>query len=285
MTSTTVPRWQRGSTVLLALLTTAVVLLGFARPDRYPPAIRTQLVVQDVLVLVVGVPALLLGVWYAARGSTAGRVVWLGALAYAAYVWLSTGLQVPFTRFFLAYAGLFALSLFTLIGGVLATDPEALRSALEDRLPDRLYAGALAVIAGGLATLWLAELVPATISATPPALAAETGPQALVSHFLDLTLVVPGLAITAGLLWRKRPWGYTLAGVGVVFGALLAPTITGATVALLFVGSVTVPAVAVVFTVLPAVLAVALAVGYLRSLAGGGHDPADRPAGATDAPR
>jgi hypothetical protein len=283
--NSTVSRWQRGSTVLLALLTTTVVLLSVTSPDRYPPSIRTQLVVQDLLLLIVGVPALLLGVRYAARDSTAGRVVWLGALAYSAYVWLSTGLQVPFSRFFLGYAGLFALSLFTLIGGVLATDPEALRSALEDRLPDRLYAGALFLIAGGLAALWLAELVPATISGIPPALVAETGPQALVSHFLDLTLVVPALAVTAGLLWRKRPWGYALAGVGVVFGALLAPTITGATVALLFVGGVTVPTVAVVFTVLPALLAAVLAVAYLRMLSGGRGETADRPAGATDAPR
>jgi hypothetical protein len=283
MTST-VPRWQRGSTLLLALLTTAVVVIGFTRPEQYPAVVRTPLFVQDAVVLLVGVPALIVGLWTARRGSLAGRIVWLGALTNSAYVWLSVGLQVPFNRFFLAYAALFCLSLFTLVGGVLATDPEFLRSALEDRLPERLYAGALLVIAGGLALLWLAELVPATVSGRPPTLVTEVGPQALVSHFVDLSIVAPGLAVAGLWLRRGRPWGYVLAGIGVVFGAILAPTLTGATVVFALAGDVTVSTAVVGFTVLPALLAVVLAVGYLRALSLA-RQPTDASPGATDAPR
>lgn len=283
MTST-VPRWQRGSTLLLVLLTTAVVVIGFTRPEQYPAVVRTPLFVQDAVVLLVGVPALLVGLWTAHRGSLAGRIVWLGALTNSAYVWLSVGLQVPFNRFFLAYSALFCLSLFTLVGGVLATDPEFLRSALEDRLPERLYAGALLVIAGGLALLWLAELVPATVSGRPPTLVAEVGPQALVSHFVDLSIVAPGLAVAGLWLRRGRPWGYVLAGIGVVFGAILAPTLTGATVVFALAGDVTVSTAVVGFTVLPALLALVLAVGYLRALSDG-RQATDRSPGATDAPR
>lgn len=283
MTST-VPRWQRGSTLLLVLLTTAVVVIGFTRPEQYPAVVRTPLFVQDAVVLLVGVPALLVGLWTAHRGSLAGRIVWLGALTNSAYVWLSVGLQVPFNRFFLAYSALFCLSLFTLVGGVLATDPEFLRSALEDRLPERLYAGVLLVIAGGLALLWLAELVPATVSGRPPTLVAEVGPQALVSHFVDLSIVAPGLAVAGLWLRRGRPWGYVLAGIGVVFGAILAPTLTGATVVFALAGDVTVSTAVVGFTVLPALLALVLAVGYLRALSDG-RQATDRSPGATDAPR
>jgi hypothetical protein len=268
MTKTTVPRWRRGSTLLLAVLTTAVVLFGFTRPENYPAVVRTPLLVQDAVVLLVGVPALLLGVRGAHRGSLAARVVWLGALTNSAYVWLSVGLQVPFNRLFLAYAALVGLSLFTLVGGVLATDPSAFREALEDRLPERLYAGAVLVIAVGLAALWLSELVPATVTGSPPALVAEVGPQALVSHFVDLSVVVPGLAVAGLWLRRERPWGYVLAGVGTVFGALLAPALTGATVVFALAGDVTVSSAVAAFTVLPALLAVGVAAGYLRALSG-----------------
>jgi hypothetical protein len=265
MTSTTVPRWQRGSTLVLAALTTAVVLFGFTRPEQYPAVVRTPLFVQDAVVLLVGVPALLVGLWTAHRGSLAGRIVWLGALTNSAYVWLSVGLQVPFNRFFLAYAALFCLSLFTLVGGVLATDPERVREALEDRLPERLYSVSLLAIAVSLAALWLAELVPVTLTGDPPALVAEVGPQALVSHFVDLSVVVPGLALAGVWLLRERPWGYVLAGVDVVFGALLAPSLTGATVVFVFTGDITVSLTVAVFTILPVVLAA----GYLRALSDG----------------
>ncbi|WP_318569017.1 hypothetical protein [Salinigranum marinum] len=89
-----------------------------------------------------------------------------------------------------------------------------------------------------------------------------------MSHFVDLGVVVPALIVASGLLWRRRPWGYVFAGVALVFGALLAPTITGITIVLLVGGSVTVPPVALVFTVLPAAVATVLAVTYLLAIPG-----------------
>lgn len=119
-------------------------------------------------------------------------------------------------------------------------------------------------IALGLAALWLAELVPATVTGTPPALVEEQGPQALVSHFLDLGVVVPSMAMAGVRIWRRRPWGYVLAGVGLVFGAILAPSIVSMTVVILWVGRLTISGVAIVFTLLPVITAVALAVTYVR---------------------
>lgn len=141
------------------------------------------------------------------------------------------------------------------------------------------------MIALGFATLWLAELVPATLTGTPPLLVEEVGPQALVSHFVDLGVVVPGLAVAGVWLWLGRPWGYVFAGVGLVFGALLAPTIAGMTLVLVLEGDVSVPPVALVFTVVPILLAAALAARYVSSLSGrerlASSDGGDR-SGATD---
>lgn len=268
--------WQVAATVVLAVLSAAVAAVGLLDPGRYPPALRIQLLVQDFLVLVVGVPVLLLAVRSARRGSLRARLVWLGALAYAAYLWLSAGLQVPFSRLFLAYVLLVALALVALVAGAVGTDPRAARRAFDGRLRERLYGGLLVATAVGLAALWLSELIPATITATPPGLVSEVGPQALVSHVLDLAVVVPGLLAAGVLLWRARPWGYVLAGVGLVFGALLAPTITGATVAVLLTGALTVTPAVVVFTVVPLVLATALAVGFLRAM-----DPLPSPLSTT----
>lgn len=265
---TPIPRWQRRSTALVAVLAIVSSLLGLFRPDHYPPTLLPAFYVQDAVILLVGVPALALGLRSAVAGSPRGRLVWLGALAFMTYMWASVGLQVPFNGFFLGYVALFGLSLFTFVGGVVGTDPLVVAETLGDAIPERRYGVVLGFIAAGLAALWLSELVPATLSGTPPLLVDEMGPQALVSHFLDLAVVVPALTIVAVWLWQGRPWGYALAGVALVFGALLAPAITGMTLALFLSGGVTLPLVAVVFTALPALAAAALAIGYLRRVPG-----------------
>lgn len=263
-------RWQVASTSVVVFLSVVSSLLGLFRPGHYldAPAVLPTYLAQDAAILLVGAPALAVGLWYTVAGSLRGRFVWLGALAFMTYIWASIGLQAAFNQFFLGYVALFALSLFTFVGGVVTTDPETVAPALVGRLSERLYAGFLAFVALGLAFLWLSEVVPATITGTTPLLVEEVGPQAMASHFLDLSVVVPALLVASVWLWQGRPWGYVLAGVGVVFGAILAPTLTLATVLLLVAGDVSVPLVAVVFTILPALVAAALAVNFVRVLDG-----------------
>ena len=261
-----IPRWQTASTVVILVLSVVSALLGLFRPGQYPAELLPGFYLQDALILLVGVPALGIGLWYASRDSLAGRFVWLGALTYMTYMWATIALQVTFNQFFLGYVVLFGLSVFTLIGGVTATDPAEIQQSLELRISERVYGVFLWLIAASLAFLWLSELVPATVSGTPPLLVDEVGPQALASHFIDLSVVVPALAIAGYWLFQRRPWGYVFAGVGLVFGALLAPTLTGMTTVILLAGDITVPLVAVVFTAIPALIAAALAVTYLLSL-------------------
>lgn len=260
------PRWEPTATAVIVILSVAAVLLGLLQPSHYPEALRDAFNVQDVLVAVVGLPVLWLSLHYALRGSLRGRLVWLGSLAYLAYIWASMALQIGFTRFFLGYVVLFSLSLYALLRGLIALDPTDVEQAVSGRISERLYGAFLWLIAVGLAGLWLAELVPATVSGTPPPLVTEVGPQALASHFIDLSIVVPALALAGTWLWRRRPWGYVLAGVMLVFGALLAPTLTGMTVLFLLRESVTVSPIAAVLTGFPALLAAVLAVRYLARM-------------------
>ncbi|SFC08896.1 hypothetical protein SAMN05444422_104203 [Halobiforma haloterrestris] len=268
MTPASLQRWQVAATIGIAILSAVSSLLGLFRPGHYPSALLPAFYVQDLLLLVLAVPVLTVALRYAMAGSLRARIVWLGALAYMTYMWASIALQVPFNRFFLGYVALFSLSMFTFVGGAVTVDAEAVRRSLAGRVSERVYGAVLVVIALGLATLWLAELVPATLTGTPPLLVDEIGSQALVSHFVDLAVVVPALLIAGGWLWRGRSWGYAFAGVGLVFGALLAPTIAGMTVVLVLEDDVTVPLVAVVFTTIPILLAAVLAGRYVSLLSG-----------------
>ncbi|WP_411964272.1 hypothetical protein [Haloferax sp. YSMS24] len=270
---TRIRRWQVVTTSGIVALSVVAALLGLFRPGHYldAPAFLPQTFAQDLTMLVVGAPVLAIGLWFTVHGSLRGRFIWLGALAYMTYMWASIGLQVAFNQFFLGYVALFSLSLFTFVGGVVTTDADEVAETLVGRLAERVYAGFLLLVAVGLASLWLSELVPATLTGTTPLLVAEVGPQAMVSHFIDLSVVVPALGLASLWLWQRRPWGYVLAGVGVVFGAVLAPALTLGTFLLATGGAVTVPLVAVVFTIIPALVAAALAVNFVRVLDGSKH--------------
>lgn len=263
-------RWQIRTTVAVLALSVVSTLLGLLRPGHYNASPDRVLLyrVQDATILLVGVPVLAIGLWYATRGSLRGRVVWLGGLAYTTYVWASVGLQVSYNEFFLGYVALFSLSLFTLVGGVLSTDAEAVRRSLEGRVSASLYGGALVAIGVGLGVLWLSDIGPALLAGTTPLIVREAGRGTLVSHFLDLGVVVPSLFVGGVWLRRGRTWGYVLAGVVLVLGAVLASSISAMTLVLVSGETVTVSPVAAVFTFLPALVSAALAVRYVASMDG-----------------
>lgn len=261
------------STVAILLLSVVSSLLGLLREEQYndPAALLPRLYAQDAVILLVAVPTLAIGLRYAMRGSLRGRVVWLGALAFMTYVWASIAGQVSFNEFFLGYVVLFALSLFTLIRGTVNADAAAIRRTLDGELSSRLYAGFLALVAVGLAFLWLSEIVPATLAGTAPLILEELGPQAAHTYLLDLGVVVPALAITAVRLRQERTWSYVFTGVLLVMATILAPVLTAATVIDVLGDYVTVSPPMIVGTILPPVVAAGFAVNYLLVL--GGNEP------------
>ncbi|MCU4752540.1 hypothetical protein OB919_11155 [Halobacteria archaeon AArc-curdl1] len=284
--TTLLSRWQIGTTIAILVLSIVSTLLGLFRPGHYRdhPDFLTALYVQDLTILLIGVPVLALGLLLAARGSLRGYVIWLGALAYMTYMWASIAFSVSWNEFFLGYVALFGLSLFALISGFAGIDEDRVYREVHGRVSPVVYSGFLWAIALGLALLWLGDLVPPLIEGNQPTIVAELGEQATVSHAIDLAVVVPALVIAGYWLWQRRPWGYVVGGVVLLLGALLTPSITGMTVVLVLEGEITVSMWVIVFTMLPLVIAAALAINYL--LAFGGKKPPQPTDGiqATDEP-
>ena len=269
--SARVRRWQAASTLAVLALAATSSLLGLLAPWVYAGEGLARTRAEDAVLLAVGVPALAAGLWYARRGSERGRIVWLGALAFLAYMALSRALSLPFYATFLLTIAQFALALVTLVGAVADTDARGLRERVGDRLNERRYAGVLAIIAVGLAALWLSDVVAATLSGTTPAIVEAFGPRGLGTVVVDLGVVVPALAVAAVLLWWRRPHGYVAGGTLLVFGALLAPNLAAITLVDIRGGVAVTPGI-VVGTVLPPLLAAAFAAGFLRAIPAGGPE-------------
>lgn len=262
-------RWHVLTTVSILGLAALSTLLGLFRQGHYrdAPGLVESYQMQDFTILLIGIPVLAGGLWYAMRGSVRGRVVWLGGLAYMTYMWASIAVQVSFNAFFLVYVGLFGLSLFTFVGGMVTTDADAIRGTLDGHINTTLYGVALGVIGLGLGALWLSDVVPPLVSGTTPLLIEESGPQAMATHVIDLGVVVPSIFLSATWLYRERTWGYVLAGVELVLGATLAAPIAIMTLMFMAGDTITISPVTAFFTFLPILVSTLLAITYLRSMA------------------
>lgn len=271
-------RWHVWSTLSILVLAVVLTLSGLFQAGFYTSSAElvTRTRSEDIAILVFAVPVLAYGLWATRRGSTRGRLVWLGGLAFMTYVWTSRAMQLPFNDAFLAYVVLTALAGFTLVGGLLAVPPEPVSQALDGRIHHRLYGAVLAVIAAGLALLWLSDVVPAILSGTTPAVVRDFGEKGLVTLVIDLGFLVPALTVAAVWLWQRRPWGYVTAGVLLVFGALLGPALTAITIVDVQNG-VPLTTGVIVGTVVPPLVAAAFAIRYLQALraARGRHPTTD----------
>ena len=97
-------------TLLFAVVATSV---GLFVPEFYRDAevLLPQLYGQDLLTLVVAVPALAAALYYAHQGSLRGYVVWLGVTGYLLYTYASYALLTAFNELYLVYVALFGLTL------------------------------------------------------------------------------------------------------------------------------------------------------------------------------
>lgn len=259
--------WEFVATVAIVLLSTVSSLLGLLRDGHYADPTETLLRIyaQDVVLLVIGVPVLTVGLWFAARGSIRGRIVWLGSLAFMAYMWTHYAFAITYNEFFLGYIALFSLSIFTLVSGTATTDPTRIYESVHDKRSILLSGGFLAVAAVGLTAMWLFDIVPALLAGELPSAIVQLGSEAAYTYVIDLGVLVPCLAISAVWLWQQRPWGYVFTGVLLVFAALVAPTLTAITVVDLQEGiEISLPIL--IGTIVPPLVGMVFAGIYLRNI-------------------
>jgi len=83
----------------------------------------------------------------------------------------------------------------------------------------------LAVLVVVFYLMWLSELVPALIAGEVPASIQDNGVPTNAVYVLDMAWILPAFGITAAKLWRKRPLGYTLAGVMLSYFVLVVSAI------------------------------------------------------------
>ncbi len=209
-------------TLPVAIGTFIVALAGVLNPvDVYKnsESLAAQGQAQDLVTLMLALPALLLCMWYTAHESIRARIIWLGTMTYLAYTYAISAFQVEFNQLFLFYVLILGSAFYgTLLG--------FLRIKLDDvRFGEKTPVRAVSMIAGfiGFAYygLWLNDVLPAVLkNSVPEAVITDNIPTSAV-HVLDMGFYLPLLLVGAILLWQRKPMGFVIIGATLTFGVIM----------------------------------------------------------------
>jgi hypothetical protein len=192
--------------VLLGVASVGGLLFGGRGLYDQDGAMRSALYAQDVVSLVLAIPLIVAAMRLTRRGSPAGMLIWAGALFYVAYMYFFYVVGVRFNVLFLVYVALESASLFALLALLLHLKPRELAGQFAG-VPVRSTACFLIGIALLFAALWVGDTVRRLA-------AGETlDPVSRLVFAADLTVLLPACAGAGAMLWRRRPWGYALAGL------------------------------------------------------------------------
>jgi hypothetical protein len=193
--------------------------LGLLMPDQYRDAgwITATWYGNDWVTVAIAVPLLSVGTHCARRGSVRGLLLVAGVAAYAVYNYAFYLFGAALNVFFVLYVLSFLVGVATLGLSMALLDADGIARSAYERAPVRLVGGYLVFVAAGLACVWLGMWGAYAFAGRPT----PVEPEAFkVVAALDLTVLVPALGVGGVLLWRRRPWGYPVATVAAIQGAV-----------------------------------------------------------------
>jgi hypothetical protein len=253
--------------ILLAVLVLLASIAGLVIKSIYArevPSWATQAYGQDIANLIT-VAVLVIAVYFVNKGSVKAFLVWIGALLTLLYAYVIYAFAVHFNSLFLVYVAILGLSFYAFFGSMIGLQLDRLQPSFAATTKARVVSVFLLLIAILFALLWLSEDIPALVSGKVPQSVMENGLLTNPVHVLDLGLLLPGMVITALLLWRKKLLGYLFAIPLLVFSIL---TGIGILATFLVAGSQGMPTSLGVEILIAVIVAVSLilSVLYLREV-------------------
>lgn len=207
--------------------------------------VAPQGIAQDYVTLFGAVPMLILALLWARRGSLRGRFLLAGTLGYFLVTYLFYLVMGTYNALFLVYAALLGTSFFAFAQTLLSFDLHRLPDRFGKSTPRGWAGGFLIFNSLAIGLMWLGIVVPPLIDGT--VIPAEVEHYTtLIVQGLDLGLLLP-LAFVSGLLFiQKRPLGYLLAPVYLVFLSLLMTALVAKVIAMGMLGQEVMPAIVII---------------------------------------
>lgn len=201
---------------------------------------------NDLVVLVLCVPLLLMSAFFAVKGSLRGRLIWTGTVFFFLYTYASQSFLTAYNHMFLVYVATFSVSLYTFAWSLLTLDVRRVREGFAGA-PVKVTAGFMFFVGIAVSLMWLGLIVPPLLAGERP-VALETY-TTLVIQALDLGVIMPLAVITGLLLLKKDAWGYTLASLVLIKGITLGTGVLSMVLFMSMSGVEVDPAQALIFVI------------------------------------
>lgn len=204
---------------------------------------------QDYVTLFLGVPLLGLAFLMARRGGLRSRLFLSGVLGYFLVTYLFYLAMGTYSVLYLVYVFLLGSSFFAFSLSLMGFEIERLPEAFGPRTPIKLAGGFLIFNTLAIALMWLGVVVPPLLDGSIYPVELQHYTTLIVQGF-DLGLLLPLSFVSGLLLLKKRPLGYLLVPVYLVFLCLLMTALSAKIVAMGLAGVSIIPAIFVIPTVL-----------------------------------
>ncbi|GHP14425.1 hypothetical protein YK48G_18500 [Lentilactobacillus fungorum] len=201
----------------------AVTLYGLGLYKHESLSMASQVIAQDYVILILGIPGLLFSLLYANK-SLRGMFLLAGTLAFFLYTYMSYSFAANFNNLFLVYILLMTCSLVTFISVCIDITSYGLKNCFNAVTKLNFTAGFMIVMGTLVGLMWLAKIVPPLLSGTTPeSLEHYT---TLIIQAMDLGIVIPAMLVGGILTLKKNPLGYFLSVVLSVKALTLLVSIT-----------------------------------------------------------
>lgn len=215
------PRHVYILSLVLALVAAATAALTYFLPDVLlgPPVTNGNARGTALVMMSIAVPALLISLAFAGRGSWRAIYFWMGSIFYIAYNAFLFLFLTPFNRLFLLNVATQSLALFAGFALFLSVDRHWLMTQMR-RPPFRALAVFIWVIVGLNALAWLGAVVPAILAEDPLSFLEGVGVATNAVYVQDFAFWLPMVALAAWGVWNRRSTGIFLTGSWLWFGVV-----------------------------------------------------------------
>jgi hypothetical protein len=222
-----------------------VTIYGKGLYQHMSAEIAPQGIAQDYVTLFIAIPVLFGALIWMRRGSLKGYFILAGCLGYFFLTYLFYLMMAMYNSMFLIYVVLVSTSFFALIIALTSTATNRLPDFYSETKLNKLAGGFLIFSAVAIASLWLSLVIPPLLDRTIIPVETEHY-TTLVVQGLDLALFLPASFIIGLLFFRKKPLGYLLAPVYLVFLTILMTALSAKIITMSDLGYNVVPAIFII---------------------------------------
>ncbi|HHS14425.1 MAG TPA: hypothetical protein ENN03_11765 [bacterium] len=228
------PHEERKTLIILtAVLSLALGVVSFfgsfvsGTYAREVPSLAAQGTGQDLVNLFFILPLLVIALLGTLRKSRAAMFVFTGTVLYILYSFVIYCFGVHFNRLFLLYCLTFGASFYLFVTLMIRMSRMNPESWFGEKTPCRIPAFFLLAVAVLFYLLWFRDVVPAVITNTVPKSVSDYRLLVNPVHVMDLAIALPALILTGIQLLKKKPLGFLLTPVMLVFIIELAVALAG----------------------------------------------------------